>query len=765
LIWAVLAFVAVAPAADQKPKDPAAQVFGLDKVWSMHLTIQAKDWQTMQPTRGGFGGFGRPQPNGRQQPKADEASKDRKPRGGFGFDFAYVKASLEIDGKTYKDVGVRFKGNSGYMSSQGRLKRPFKIQLSRYVSDQNLRGLKKLTLNTNGLDPTCAREALSYGVYRALGVPAPRTAYVQLMITIPGKYDKEFAGLYTLVESVDKTFLKNRFGTSKGMLLKPERVGPLQYLGEEWAAYERTYQPKTTADKKSQRRLIEFTKLVQRADDATFAKEIGNYMDVDEFLRFLAGTVAVSNMDSFMGLGHNYYLYLHPKTNKFVFIPWDLDLAMGMMGPATTLTDLSIRQPQMGRNRLIERLLADEKLFAAYKGHLKKLVETAFTAEGAKKDLATINATIKAVREKEAKAVAARREGGGRGFGGMFGQTGNLETFVAQRVASVKGQLAGERKGTAMGGFGMGGFGPPRGGFNPAQPLVKPILEAADKDKDGKLSKVEVTAAVKALFKALDKEGKGELDEKALAAGLDKLLPRPGGFGGPRGGFPGPSQGAGLAKAIVEKTGKNGKVTEAGLVAAAAKLFAEADKNKDGKLDEKELAEGLSKLLPAPRFGPPQGFGPGQFFVRPILEAADKDKDGKLSKDEVTAAAKALFKTLDKDGKGELDEKAVAAGFDKLFPVPRGFGAPRGMPGPGAGLAKMVVEKAGKDGKVTEASLVAAAAKLFAEADKNKDGKLDPQELTVAINKLMPPPRFGPPPDGPPRNPRPNDNGRKEGGK
>ena len=73
--------------------------------------------------------------------------------------------------------------------------------------------------------------------------------------------------------------------------------------------------------------MIAFARLVHKADDATFRKEIGSYLDIDSYLRFLAATAFVANSDSFFVLGHNYYLYLHPKTNKLHFIPWDLDRA------------------------------------------------------------------------------------------------------------------------------------------------------------------------------------------------------------------------------------------------------------------------------------------------------------------------------------------------------------------------------------------------------------------------------------------------------
>ena len=49
---------------------------------------------------------------------------------------------------------------------------------------------------------------------------------------------------------------------------------------------------------------------------------------MDEFLRFLAANALTSNLESFFALGHNYYLYLDPKTNKFVFIPGDLEFSL-----------------------------------------------------------------------------------------------------------------------------------------------------------------------------------------------------------------------------------------------------------------------------------------------------------------------------------------------------------------------------------------------------------------------------------------------------
>lgn len=624
----VLCFPPRCFAAGKKPsRDASAAVFGPDKVWSIHLTISPEAWEKMQPKRS-RGGFGQPaNNNNNNNGRPNPADRDSKVRGMFGYDFAYVKADAEIDGQKFKDVGVRYKGNGSYAASGNRLKRPFKIDLDRYNPGQSFHGQKKLTLNCNVMDPTAAHEVLGYAVFRRLDVPAPRTAYAKLTLTIPGKYNREFVGFYTLVESIDKTFLKDRFGSSKGLLLKPEFIGPLDHLGDEWTAYDKNYRPKTPADAKSKRRLIEFTKLIHKADDKTFKADIEKYLDVDEFLRFLAVSVAVVNMDSFIGLTHNYLFYLHPKTNRFVFMPWDLDLAFTpFMGSPDDVADLSIRQPQTRANRLIERLLADEKTFSVYNNHLRNMLATAFSEKIIRKELAVINAAIEPLKKQEKEAEAKRKEENRfRGFG-QGNRPTDLAAFAAKRIASIQGQLDGKRKGTVLAG---------RFGFGPGRFLLRPVLDAADKDKDGKLTRAEVTKGVTAFFFKLDKSHKGELNMEELTEGINDLLPRPPGFGGPGGPRPGGPPGAGqrpadgprfgpygpdafrppggglggmYARGLMDKAGKDGKVTLERLLAAADKLFSEMDKNKDGKLDDKELPDALGKLMPP--FRPPAGGRP-----------------------------------------------------------------------------------------------------------------------------------------------------------
>src|SRR5204863_1946294 len=127
------------------------------------------------------------------EPPAEKSADVHK--SGF-LEFPWVRGEFTALGQTVKDVGVRYKGNFTYMASSGGLKRSLKIDLDHFGDDQRFHGQKKLNFSSGVTDPARAREVLSFAVFRAAGVPAPRTAYAEVTLTVPGTYDKEYVGLY-----------------------------------------------------------------------------------------------------------------------------------------------------------------------------------------------------------------------------------------------------------------------------------------------------------------------------------------------------------------------------------------------------------------------------------------------------------------------------------------------------------------------------------------------------------------------------------------
>jgi putative membrane-bound dehydrogenase-like protein len=450
-------------AADADATAAAGDLFGLNKVVGLHIEIPAGEYQAMQPPMPA-GGFGGP-PQGPRPKKAGARASERNL---FGIEFPWVRGSLTAAGRTYHGVGIRYAGNASYMASAGGLKRSFKVELDGF-NHADLSGLRAIHLQSGALDPTKAREVLAYKLFREAGVPAPRTALAEVTLTVPGRYDKAYLGLYTLVEPIDRAFLNTTFHTDKGLLLKPQGLRGLDFLGDDWEKYKGPYQPQSEPTPAEAKRLIEFARLVQRDGDERFKNEIASYLDVDKFLRFMAVQALIANADGFFTLGYNYYLYLDPKSNRFVLIPGDQELAFAnflMMGTADQLMDMSLAHPYSGENKLADRLLAIKGVRDAYRKVLAELSSTVFRKDRLLADSAAIEAVASAILEREAAARAARAEPP-VGFGPPGAPTApDLRTFAEKRADSIADQLAGKKEGYRP----QFNFGPPRG----AAPL-KPV--------------------------------------------------------------------------------------------------------------------------------------------------------------------------------------------------------------------------------------------------------------------------------------------------
>ena len=349
----------------------------------------------------------------------------------MGIEFHYVHADLEIEGRLLKDVAVRYKGNGTFLQSRGSLKRSLKIDLNQFVKGRKLAGVSKLNLHNNVTDASWMNEVLSHQLFRDAGVPASRTAYARVYVTVPGKLDKKYFGLYSLVEDVDNNFAEETFGTRKGAIFKPVTPNLFADLGDDWAKYQQTYDPKTDLSDKQTQRVIEFCKLVAKAGDAEFVARVSDFLDLDEFARFMAVTVWLSTMDSILGPGQNYYVYLHPKTWKFQFMPWDLDHSFGqfgMRGSQEQRENLSIHHPWQGENRFLERLFKVAAFQQLYLSRLDEFNKTIFEPERFFNQVDQIASAIRPAVQEESeeklarfdKVVAGEPVPPG-GFGGGFG--------------------------------------------------------------------------------------------------------------------------------------------------------------------------------------------------------------------------------------------------------------------------------------------------------------------------------------------------------
>jgi hypothetical protein len=451
------------------------------------------------------------------------------------------------------------------MDSRGSLKRSLKVDLNKYVKGQKLGDVAMLTLQNNVTDASWMNEVLSYRLYRDAGVPAPRTAYARIFVTVPGKFDRKYFGLYSLSEDVDKHFAERSFGTKRGAIFKPVTPTLFADLGSDWSKYNQTYDPKTDLNDEQKQAVMELCRLVTHADDAEFAARIGHLVDLPEFARFMAVMVWLSDLDGILGPGQNLYLHWHPKTQLFQFIPWDQDHSFGQFPRSSQeqRDNLSIHHPWQGENRFLERVFQVEAFKKLYLARMDEFSKTVFQAERFAQQVDEIAAAIRPAVQEESDSKVARFDKAVAGetlSGGGFGPFGGprikpIKPFAAVRTKSVLDQIAGKSEGQIMGGFGFPGGGPPPpgrpgepgGGFGLGMIFSGPLLAALDQNKDGVVTQEEFTLGFARLFSAWNTDQSGFLTPDQLRSGIGKDLPplRGGlpGFGAPQGGSgspPGP---------------------------------------------------------------------------------------------------------------------------------------------------------------------------------------------------------------------------------
>lgn len=447
--WSIVSARQVVPPAANPDTERADAFFGLDHVHTIHLTLSPESFDAMMPAGRAGRGFG---------------------FGGDDSGYPKVTATLEFGDRKWGTVTVRYKGNSSFRSAPSELKRSLKLEFDKPDKSRTFFGLTTLNLNNNAMDASQMREALAYDVFRRAGVTAPRTAFVRVYITVPGRYDRRYAGLFTAIEQIDQRFFRDRWGDRVGVLVKPERLGGLPDYGDDWTAYERPYSSKVDAQPAAAKRFMAFVRFVNTASADEFAATLGDYLDVDGFLLFLAGEVVLVNVDSPLGMNHNYWVTVHPKTNKVVWLPWDLNMSFGgfMSGSA----DLSLMQPAgRGMFPLAERVLAIPAFAERYRAIVKEMVETNVSLARLGPAMTDTAAVIREAVLADPTTSAPRfeanfAEGDGPGTdtfsgGGGFGRGRSgppLRRFLAERLDSVKGQLDGTRTGTP-GRSGRGGFG------------------------------------------------------------------------------------------------------------------------------------------------------------------------------------------------------------------------------------------------------------------------------------------------------------------
>ena len=268
--------------------DPSDPFFDDSVVQSISLTINSRDWENLRI---------------------------------HYLENTYYPCDFKWNGQTVRNIGVRSRGTG----SRSGVKPGLRVDFDRYTDNQTFVGLKSFILRNQTQDASNMHERISMQLFKRLGVKVSREAFTKLFIN--GSY----AGLYSLVESVDKTFLKKSFGEDNGYLFKYDyNVDDKPYHFEDRGTDPDLYvphpfKPETNETDPHSESIVELVRIVANDSNAVFETTVAPYVDWDNFTRHIAIENVLADQDGFNGnYGiNNFYWYRLEKSNMFKWIPWD----------------------------------------------------------------------------------------------------------------------------------------------------------------------------------------------------------------------------------------------------------------------------------------------------------------------------------------------------------------------------------------------------------------------------------------------------------
>ncbi|MFM1845937.1 MAG: hypothetical protein RIS19_410 [Actinomycetota bacterium] len=230
----------------------------------------------------------------------------------FEGDWRETQMSFTMAGKVYGPykVGVHLKGAWGSWRDVTQ-KAAFKIKMDAFVKDQTLFGISKFTLNNMVQDPSYIHETLTYRLYRAMGVPTPRTGYAN--VTLNGRD----YGLHLNIETMDKILLA-RWGISSSHLYK----GAVPYFPDFYEGSESQFAIES-GSKTDTSDLTAFMK-IQAMRGPAWWTEMGKIADMKQMTLGWAVELYVGHWDGYVMNRNNYFLNFD-KTGRVTLLPWGTD--------------------------------------------------------------------------------------------------------------------------------------------------------------------------------------------------------------------------------------------------------------------------------------------------------------------------------------------------------------------------------------------------------------------------------------------------------
>jgi spore coat protein H len=268
----------------------------------------------------------------------------------------YVPAKMTTNGRTVS-VSVRYRGGH----TRGYPKRSYEV----------VRKNQAFHYNAEFDDPSIIRNALSFAFFPMIGVPAPRTKHVLLVV------NGQPRGVYLEIEGVERLFFRRRnIGASSLFYAVNDKADFGVYMPDTkrlktslLSGYEYRF-----GDSAEKTRLKSFIQGLNSHKGSQAEAFIKSHLDVNNYLSWLAGAVLTGNYD---GFEQNYAIYRSRKTGKLRMIPWDYEGTWGR-NCYGRIVDSSLVSVS-GYNHLTRKLLENRTFRNQYKAILQRALDGPFT--------------------------------------------------------------------------------------------------------------------------------------------------------------------------------------------------------------------------------------------------------------------------------------------------------------------------------------------------------------------------------------------------
>ncbi|MCC7301357.1 MAG: CotH kinase family protein [Bacteroidia bacterium] len=249
----------------------------------------------------------------------------------------YYVCNMVFDGVAFDSIGLKFKGNSSYNNPS--VKKSMKVDLDYIISAQDLDDINKFNLGNGFKDPTYMREKIMSDLCVKNGIPAPRVTYAKVY------YNNTLWGFFTLTEEVNKDFVDGWFDDKKGNLFKGDPSGDLKWINNSPSSYYSKYELKTNETQNDWTDLVQLIDKINNTTLTDLRDSLDNHFNTALFFRSWAACNVFANLDSYIGSGHNYFIYHDSLDYRWQFILYDMNEAFGVFAQMMTISQLENLSP------------------------------------------------------------------------------------------------------------------------------------------------------------------------------------------------------------------------------------------------------------------------------------------------------------------------------------------------------------------------------------------------------------------------------------